>query len=96
MSVMALEGYVKNGQIRLLDSTALPEKAQVYVVVAEAPPRAAYRSRSALASLLCLSRRLRSATQNDVSTKINDRRLIDGYGLKVIDAHHCHQRVFLQ
>ena len=40
MSVIALEGYVKNGQIRLLDSTALPEKAKVYVVVAEVPPRA--------------------------------------------------------
>ena len=39
MSVMALEGYVEDGQIRLLDSTTLPEKAKVYVVVAEAPPR---------------------------------------------------------
>ncbi len=41
MSVMALEGYVEDGQIRLLDSTALPEKAKVYVVVADAPARAA-------------------------------------------------------
>ena len=41
MSVMALEGYVEDGQIRLLDSPALPEKAKVYVVVAEAPTRAA-------------------------------------------------------
>ena len=40
MSVMALEGYVEDGQIRLLDSTPLPEKAKVYVVVADAPPRA--------------------------------------------------------
>ena len=39
MSVLALEGYVKDGQIRLLDSTALPEKAKVYVVVAGARPR---------------------------------------------------------
>ncbi len=39
MSVMALEGYVKDGQIRLLDSTDLPEEAKVYVVVADAPPR---------------------------------------------------------
>ncbi len=40
MSVMALEGYVKDGQIRLLDRTALPEEAKVYVVVAGAPPLA--------------------------------------------------------
>ncbi len=40
MSVMALEGYIKDGQIRLIDSAALPEKAKVYVVVADAPPRA--------------------------------------------------------
>ncbi len=41
MSVMALEGYVKNGQIRLTDSADLPEEAKVYVVVADAaPPRA--------------------------------------------------------
>ncbi len=40
MSVMALEGYVEDGQIRLVDSAALPEKAKVYVVVADAPPRA--------------------------------------------------------
>ncbi len=41
MSVMALEGYVKDGQIRLRDSTALPERARVYVVVADAPGQAA-------------------------------------------------------
>ncbi len=40
MSVMALEGYVKDGQIRLTDSADLPEEARVYVVVADAPPRA--------------------------------------------------------
>ena len=40
MSVMALEGYVKDGQIRLIDSATLPEKAKVYVVVTDAPPRA--------------------------------------------------------
>ncbi len=40
MSVMALEGYVKDGQIRLTDSADLPEEAKVYVVVAGAPPRA--------------------------------------------------------
>ncbi len=40
MSVLALEGYVEDGQIRLIDSTALPEKAKVYVVVADTPPRA--------------------------------------------------------
>jgi len=39
MSVMALEGYVKDGRIRLLDSAALPEKAKVYVVVAGAQPQ---------------------------------------------------------
>lgn len=37
MSVMALEGYIEDGQIRLLESTDLPEKAKVYVVVADAP-----------------------------------------------------------
>ena len=37
MSVLALEGYVEDGQIRLIDSAALPEKAKVYVVVADAP-----------------------------------------------------------
>ncbi len=36
---MALEGYVKDGQIRLIDSATLPEEAKVYVVVADAPPR---------------------------------------------------------
>ncbi len=40
MSVMALEVYVKDGQIRLIDSVTLPEGAKVYLVVAEAPPRA--------------------------------------------------------
>ncbi len=40
MSIMALEGYVEDGQIRLIDSADLPEKARVYVVVADAPPRA--------------------------------------------------------
>ncbi len=40
MSVMALEGYVEDGQIRLIDRADLPEKAKVYVVVADAPPRA--------------------------------------------------------
>ena len=40
MSVIALEDYVKDGQIRLTDRAALPEEAKVYVVVADAPPRA--------------------------------------------------------
>lgn len=40
MSVIALEGYVENGEIRLIDNATLPERAKVYVVVADAPPRA--------------------------------------------------------
>ncbi|HEX9670425.1 MAG TPA: hypothetical protein VGC93_13210 [Thermoanaerobaculia bacterium] len=40
MSVVTLEGFVENGQIRLLDQTALPEKARVYVVVPDASDRA--------------------------------------------------------
>jgi hypothetical protein len=33
MAVTTLEGIVENGQVRLLDPTALPERAKVYVVV---------------------------------------------------------------
>ncbi|MCP3997602.1 MAG: hypothetical protein GY722_21450 [bacterium] len=40
MSVMALEGYVKDGRIRLTDNADLPDKAKVYVVVADASPQA--------------------------------------------------------
>jgi hypothetical protein len=41
MSVMTLEGIVENGQIRLLERTALPENARVYVLVPGAPERPA-------------------------------------------------------
>ncbi len=40
MSVMVLEGYVEDGQIRLRESAELPEKSEVYVVVTDAAPRA--------------------------------------------------------
>ena len=39
MSVLTLEGIVENGQIRLLERTALPENARVYVLVPGAPER---------------------------------------------------------
>ena len=37
MSVMTLEGVVEDGRIRLTDSTVLPEKTRVYVVVPDVP-----------------------------------------------------------
>jgi hypothetical protein len=33
MSVSTVEGYVENGQIRLVGDVKLPEKAKVYVVI---------------------------------------------------------------
>lgn len=33
MSVMALEGIIENGQIRLLNALDLPEKTRVYIIV---------------------------------------------------------------
>lgn len=33
MSVMALEGIIENGQIRLLNAFDLPEKTRVYIIV---------------------------------------------------------------
>jgi hypothetical protein len=35
MSVMALEGIVKNGQIRLVTDLALPENTKVFIVIPE-------------------------------------------------------------
>jgi hypothetical protein len=35
---MTLEGIVKNGKIRLVDSAILPEETKVYVVVPDGPP----------------------------------------------------------
>ncbi len=37
MSVITYEGRIEHGQIRLKDAVALPEGAQVYVVVAKPP-----------------------------------------------------------
>jgi hypothetical protein len=37
MSVLTLEGFVENGQIRLLNEAKLPEGARVYIVVPDAP-----------------------------------------------------------
>lgn len=37
MSVITFEGFIENGQIRLLGDTRLPERARVYVVVPESP-----------------------------------------------------------
>ena len=39
MSVMTLEGIVKNGQVRLVDRATLPDDTKVYVVVPESPHR---------------------------------------------------------
>lgn len=36
MGAVALEGVVENGQIRLLSSVRLPEKAKVYILIPEA------------------------------------------------------------
>ncbi len=36
MEAVALEGVVENGQIRLLSSVRLPEKAKVYILIPEA------------------------------------------------------------
>ena len=38
MSVITLEGVVEDGRIRLTDSSILPEKTRVYVIVPDAPP----------------------------------------------------------
>lgn len=35
MSVMALEGIIENGQIRLLNALDLPEKTRVYIIIPE-------------------------------------------------------------
>lgn len=43
MPVSTFEGIVENGQIRLCDDVALPEKTKVYVVIPDveaAPPKA--------------------------------------------------------
>jgi hypothetical protein len=37
MSVMTLEGFVEDGQIRLSEAIPLPERAKVYVVVPDTP-----------------------------------------------------------
>ena len=39
MGSVALEGVVENGQIRLLSSVRLPEKAKVYILIPEAEVR---------------------------------------------------------
>jgi hypothetical protein len=39
MNILALEGLVEDGQIRLLDGVVLPDKTKVYVVVPAAPER---------------------------------------------------------
>ena len=36
MTLTAIEGVVRNGQIRLSEQVALPENTRVYVIVAEA------------------------------------------------------------
>jgi hypothetical protein len=35
MAVIALEGFVENGKIRLPENASLPENAKVYVLIAE-------------------------------------------------------------
>lgn len=43
MAISTFEGIVENGQIRLRDNVALPEKTKVYVVIPDieaAPPKA--------------------------------------------------------
>ncbi len=47
MRVSTFEGIVENGQIRLRDGVALPEKTRVYVIIPDAesaPPQARIRS----------------------------------------------------
>jgi hypothetical protein len=39
MSVLTFQGVVENGQIRLLDGAALPDKTKVYVVVRDTASR---------------------------------------------------------
>ena len=41
MSVTAIEGVVKNGQIQLRGNIRLPENARVYIVIPELSPKVA-------------------------------------------------------
>jgi hypothetical protein len=43
---MAFEGVVENGQIRLADDLALPEKVKVYIIVPSGDPEQPIRIRS--------------------------------------------------
>ena len=42
MSVTAIEGVVKNGQIQLKGNIRLPENARVYIVIPEFMPKVAH------------------------------------------------------
>ncbi len=42
MSILTLQGVVRNGRIRLDDGVLLPEKSRVYVVVPDTPESAAH------------------------------------------------------
>jgi len=42
MSVTAIEGVVKNGQIQVFGNIRLPENARVYIVVPELAPKQAH------------------------------------------------------
>lgn len=61
MAILAVEGRVENGQIRLPDSVALPEHTKVYVIIPDmesGPPARVY------------SPRLRHPEQADDFTKV--------------------------
>jgi hypothetical protein len=46
MRFNAIEGIVENGRIRLLEAAPLPEKAKVYVIIADTSPSALPQIRS--------------------------------------------------
>lgn len=46
MKISTFEGFVENGQIRLIDDVRLPEKATVFVVVPDTEISAAIGARS--------------------------------------------------